>query len=384
MKKSMIFLGSSFVVLLSCAFGQADYHTQNSISLTTIDGRDWLVDSQGDPFFAHGITHAGNIGNSSDFTDFSIACQRLGFNAYGYGCPVQLRGDMPYVESWNHLVPISTYRDKKSFHFVDVFDPKEQNRLEAGVKSSCEKSLQHPENVIGYCWTDLGAWPLDNSTGNNWVDFMKSLPANAPGKQAYQEFIKAWKDDGTTSQDEAFLRLIAREYFRIVGTANRKYDPDHLIFGDRFSFQTFDPAIAEEMLPYVDAIAIQPYFMESFPQQKLDEIHACTGKPILLCDFAIRFQDGDKNIYAWKLADDSVAAGKAYAEYVKAALNTSYILGVFWCNPVDTPKGFGKSGVKQGFFSDGLADRPGLHDAVKVLNDYRDKKTPVAVGVHTP
>ena len=45
---------------------------------------------------------------------------------------------------------------------------------------------------------------------------------------------------------------------------------------------------------------------------------------------------------------------KAYAEYVKAALNTSYILGVFWCNPVDTPKGFGKSGVKQGFFADGL------------------------------
>ena len=264
----------------------------------------------------------------------------------------------------------------EAFTFIDIFDPKEQKRLEVEVKASCEKSLQNPENVIGYCWTDLGAWPLDNSTGNNWVDFIKSLPANAPGQQAYQEFVKAWKDDGTTSQDEAFLRFIAREYFRIVGTANRTYDPDHLIFGDRFSFQTFNPAIVEEMLPYVDAIAIQPYFMESFPQQKLDEIHRCTGKPILLCDFAIRFQDGDKNISAWKLAEDSVAAGKAYAEYVKAALNTSYILGVFWCNPVDTPKGFGKAGVKQGFFADGLLSRPGLHDTVQELNDYREKQTP--------
>jgi hypothetical protein len=71
-----------------------------------------------------------------------------------------------------------------------------------------------------------------------------------------------------------------------------------------------------------------------------------------------------------------VAAGKAYAEYVKAALNTSYILGVFWCNPVDTPKGFGKSGVKQGFFADGLLRRPGLHDTVQELNDYREKQTP--------
>ena len=71
-----------------------------------------------------------------------------------------------------------------------------------------------------------------------------------------------------------------------------------------------------------------------------------------------------------------MAAGKAYAEYVKAALNTSYILGVFWCNPVDTPKGFGKSGVKQGFFADGLLSRPGLHDTVQELNDYREKQTP--------
>ena len=346
------------------------------ISLATIDGRDWLVDSHGNPFFAHGITHASNNRNAFDFTEFSTACKRLGFNAYGYGCPPQLRGDMPYVESWNHLVPISTYRDVGSFHFIDVFDPKEQKRLEFGVKASCEKSLQNPENVIGYCWTDLGAWPLDNSTGNNWVDFIKSLPPDTPGQQVYQEFVTAWNDGGTTSQDEAFLRVIAREYFRIVGTANRKYDPDHLIFGDRFSFQTFNQAIVEEMLPYVDAIAVQPYFMESFPQQKLDEIHRCTGKPILLCDFAIRFQDGDKNISAWKLAEDSVAAGKAYAEYVKAALNTSYILGVFWCNPIDTPKGFGKAGVKQGFFADGLLSRPGLHDTVQELNDYREKQTP--------
>ena len=370
----------SFLILIlicNCAdSSQAESPTPKLISLTTIDGRDWLVDSQGNPFFAHGITHASNNSNAFDYTEFSTACKRLGFNAYGYGCPPQLRGDMPYVESWNHLVPISTYRDTKSFHFIDIFDPEEQKRLKGEVKANCEKSLRNPENVIGYCWTDLGAWPLNNSTGKNWVNFIRSLPADAPGQRAYQEFEKAWDNDGTTSQDEAFLRFIAREYFRIVGTANRKYDPDHLIFGDRFSFQTFNPAIAKEMLPYVDAIAIQPYFMESFPQQKLDEIHRCTGKPILLCDFAIRFQDGAKNISAWKLAEDSVAAEKAYAEYVKAALKTSYILGVFWCNPVDTPKGFGKSGVKQGFFADGLLSRPGLHDTVQKLNDYREAQTP--------
>ena len=96
--------------------------------------------------------------------------------------------------------------------------------------------------------------------------------------------------------------------------------------------------------PYVDAIAIQPPFHASFPKAKFDEIYKATGKPIILCDFAIRFNDGDKDIRSWKPEKDSVAAGKAYVDYVKAAMAMDYIVGVFWCNPVDTPRGFGKPG----------------------------------------
>ena len=97
---------------------------------------------------------------------------------------------------------------------------------------------------------------------------------------------------------------------------------------------------------------------------------------MILCDFAIRFDDGDKDIRSWKKAEDSVEAGKQYTEYVKAAMDCDYIVGVFWCNPVDTPKGFGKPGVKQGFFGDGVTDRVGLHEDVKKLNEYRVSITP--------
>ena len=348
-----------------------------SISLAEIGGRTWLIDSSGKPFFAHGITHLSNNRAKFDLAKISKACKELGFNAYGYGCPPALRSDMPYVESWNHLVPISYYRGKNAVKFVDVFDPKTQTRLEAGVKANCFRSRKNP-NVIGYCWTDLGSWPLKNLSGKNWVDYIRNLPEGAPGKQAYQKFLGTWKGDN--GRDLAFLRLIAREYFRVVGEAQRKYDPDHLVFGDRFAFNTIVPEVLEEMLPYVDGIAIQPPFWGQFPKKKFDEIHKLTGKPILLCDFAIRFKDGDKDIRSWNLAADSIAAGKAYAEYVKAALNTDYIVGVFWCNPVDTPKGFGKPGVKQGFFAEGLTERSGLHQAVKKLNVYREEMTPKRGG----
>ena len=162
-------------------------------------------------------------------------------------------------------------------------------------------------------------------------------------------------------------------YFAKVIT---KCDPDHLIFGDRFAFNTYDPDVVKEMLPYVDAIAIQPPFQSAYPGDRYDEIYKLAGKPIILCDFAIRFKDGDKDIRNWKPAENSVAAGEAYTEYVRAALDTNYILGMFWCNPVDTPRDFNNPGVKQGFFGDGLTERPGLHKAVKELNIFREAMTP--------
>jgi hypothetical protein len=259
--------------------------------------------------------------------------------------------------------------------FVDIFDPKEQTRIEAGVKANCEQSKNNP-NCIGYCWTDLATWPLKNRAKKNWVEFIRGLPQDAPGQKAYQKFLSTWNGENDTSRDQTFLRLIAREYFRVIGEANRKYDSDHIIFGDRFSFNTYDEDVLKEMLPWVDAIAFQPHFWGPYPKKEFDAIHKISGKPILICDFSIRFKDGDKDVRNWKLSEDSVAAGEAYAKYVRAAIDTDYILGVFWCNPIDSSKGFGKAGVKQGFFGDGLSERPGLHDAVRKLNVYRDKVTP--------
>ncbi|MCR9200103.1 MAG: hypothetical protein NXI04_15820 [Planctomycetaceae bacterium] len=349
-----------------------------NISLTRINGRHWLVNSDGQPFFAHGITHAGNGRAKFDLQQFSAACKDVGFNSYGYGCPDGLRSDMPYLESWNHLVPISMYRGDGTHEYCDIFDTKQQARIERGVKANCEKSKDNP-NCIGYAWTDLATWPLKNQINKSWVDYMRELPEEAPGHQAYEKFLTTWEGDDDTARDQAFLKLIAREYFRVIGTANRKYDPDHLIFGDRLSFYTYDEDVLQEMLPWIDAIAFQPHFWRTFPKQQFDRMYRLSGKPILLCDFAIRFKDGDKDVQMYRMEDDSFAAGVSYSEYVTAALESEYILGVFWCNPVDTPKGFRKAGVKQGFFGPGLSERPGLHNAVRKLNAYRDEVTPSVI-----
>ena len=207
----------------------------------------------------------------------------------------------------------------------------------------------------------------------NWVDYIRNLPKGTLGQTAYQKFLLAWDGEKGKARDRSFLRLIAREYFRIVGTAQRKFAPNHLVFGECFSFDNLVPEVFEEMQHYVDAIAIQPPFQSNFPKEKLDEIHKMSGKPILLCDFAVRFLDSDKDINGWKPEANSIEGGKAYARYIRQAFNTGYIIGSFWCNPEDSGRGFGNEGVKQGFFNEGILPRLGLYQSVQEVN----KMTPV-------
>lgn len=371
-RRSVIPTVTLLLVLAMCLSSFAE--ERGCIQLREIAGRVWLIRPDGKPFFAHGVTHI-NGRHGEDVSRVGRACQELGFNAYGYGCPKELKSDLPYLEG-RQLVPMSLYRTTDgSFGFVDIFDPQVQAGLEQEIKKLCFANRKNP-NLIGYCWTDLGAWPLENSTGRNWVGFIRGLPGESPGRKAYQAFLKTWEGDDASARDRAFLRLIAREYFRVLGMANRRFDADHLIFGDRFTFQTAIPEVLEEMLPYVDAIAIQPRYQPGFPKAEFDRVHKLTGKPIVICDFAIRFKDGEKNVRGWKPQEDPKTAGECYAAYVREALATPYILGAFWCNPIDSKPGFKKAGIKQGLFDHGLSPRPELNLAIRKLNRFLDQRTP--------
>jgi len=371
-----LFLLTSILVISLFAYAQSP----KRITIKKIDGRPWLIDTAGQPFFAHGITHINNKSHQVDPMEIGNAMKELGFNAYGYGTPPILKNDMPYVDGFNHIVRMSSYRRLRSFKYVDVFDPNEQKRMDSEMKKFCNRNKNNP-NLIGYFWTDLGVWPLKNSKNTNWVQFIKELPPDAPGQLKYQEFLKHWKGEAGQVRDEAFLRLIAREYFRILGTANRKYDPNHLIFGDRFAFPTIDPIVIEELIPYVDAIAIQPQFRPKFPKEKYDEIHKMSGgKPIIICDFAIRFEEEGKNIRGWKPEKSPEIAGQRYAEYILEALETNYIIGAFWCNPINSMADFQKSAIKQGLFDTGLKERPALNAEMKKLNERIKAYTPKSSG----
>ena len=280
-----------------------------NISLTKIDGRHWLVNADGKPFFAHGITHAGTARRQYDLRKTSPRRMKRSTStptatglrsSFGPTCrtwrvgTISCRSQCTAVTGRTNIATSSTPKNRPA---SSEALRRTARRVKNNRTASATRGLTSP---LGRSIARTSRTGSSSSAG---------CPKTAPGQLAYQTFLESWEGDDEKARDQAFLRLIAREYFRVVGSANRKYDPDHLIFGDRLSFYTYDADVLEEMLPWIDAIAFQPHFWRGFPQKEFDEIYELSGKPILLCDWAIRFNDGDKDIRNWKQEEDSRCGG---------------------------------------------------------------------------
>jgi hypothetical protein len=80
---------------------------------------------------------------------------------------------------------------------------------------------------------------------------------------------------------------LATAYYRITHEAIRRYDPHHLILGDRFEAgQPIAAEVIEAALPYVDALSFQHFAGVEQVRRNLLYWHHQTGKPVLLADHA--------------------------------------------------------------------------------------------------
>ena len=173
--------------------------------------------------------------------------------------------------------------------------------------------------------------------------------------------------------------VIAREYFRVMGEANRKNDPNHLIFRRSLCLQYHRArSVGGNRCHGLTPSPFSHLFNPGFPRRSIRRFTSLPKSQSLICDFAIRFKDGDKSIRGWQLKDRRPCSRRVhYAEYIRAALETPYIIGAFWCNPVDSTPAFNRGGgLKQGLFGDGLTPRPGLSEAVIELNRHIAQVTP--------
>jgi hypothetical protein len=334
------------------------------------DGVWWLVDPDGKPTVSLGVNHvdpesllhpwnrhATKARYGHDFVrhgrfdpdgaaagrwaDHLVAeLADLGFDTLGFHdqAPDAVH---EHVAFFAHVRPVSITPYARP-EYADVFDPAVARRIDDGARAVCEAVRDHPR-LLGYVYDDrpvygLGVTDLRRADVHPWVVALRSLDAAAPGKQA----ADAQPDDA------ALLATIIERWYQLHFDAIRRYDPDHLIFGDKLGGgraprggdAAFHPNIPPLMYPtlakYVDVVTIEwyGYFADQLPV--LQAIHAATGKPILLGDSSFVVASPDRPDGTRGVMVDSYAAmGDAYAAYLQDALRQPFIVGWHFCGWVE-------------------------------------------------
>lgn len=258
------------------------------------DGHWWLLTPAGRPFFSLGLNHIDpaslrypeNIhiwreeygGSTVRWIRESVApnLKKWGFNTVGWVQEVTVRKwrhsrpftndeyralDMPYC----HLLPFTESHqwEQHTRHF-DFRSPQWREWVDYVARSHCAELSGDPR-LVGYFYSDCPTWVHERAE-NAWRG-----PIFNP-------------DRLTTESGRTELAELAHAYYRTTHDAIRRYDPHHLILGDRYEANAPIPTeVVSAALPFVDVLSFQD-FRE--PVVRLDEWHRKTGKPVLLADAA--------------------------------------------------------------------------------------------------
>ena len=249
--------------------------------------------------------------------------------------------------------------------------------------------------LIGYYLDNELPWSYDWRRLPDVFPRYVAFPAQAPGKQAlvkffkeryptYERFSAVWrasrKDwDGLASvtrlrprdraqaqaDQEAFVLLVARQYFKMATDAIRAKDANHLILGCRFVWVLAPKPAVQACGEYCDVVSLNYYeaglagktvllFTERGSMRIPTDLsfapfYAVARKPLLVTEFGFRANDsGMPNSYPpGLLLQPNVRTQKVRADKFEECATTwmrqPYFLGYHWFDYMDEPKG-GRSG----------------------------------------
>ncbi|MCF7848327.1 MAG: hypothetical protein K9M45_05705 [Kiritimatiellales bacterium] len=349
--------------------------------LETIGERHFLVTPDGHGFISIGVTHTGGLAEPEDSRcdhfkenlggDWEKANAELvslfrqcGYNSLGYGGHSSTRKLYPHFASCQPTGKVSSWMGKQ-VEYPDVFSDAWKEQARNSIERMKKQYGGNP-NLIGIYWQDMPAWDLKlakRQTGRTWVDAIRALPKNAPGKKRYERFLR---ENGADASDAEFLVLIAREIYTTIGPLTRKLFPDTLVFGERYAGRALPWKVIVEALPWIDAMAVQPDGAE-FPAETLERLYRETGKPVMICDHNVSFNTPEHSNVMWQTLPDVGSVGRAHAKYMEAGFATPYLLGYNRCQYIDRYKA-GQKILKQGLLQVDGTPYKGLVDSVRKNN----------------
>ena len=172
--------------------------------------------------------------------------------------------DLPYC----HMLPFADFHQwEQETKNPDFFSVGFEEWCDYVARSECSRFAGDPK-LIGYFYIDCPTW-VHIREFNQWKG-----PLFDPEKLS-------------TEAGRAELKRLASRYYQVTHDAIRRYDPHHLILGDRYEMNAPLPAeVVEAAAPYVDVLSFQDFAPVERIRADLAHWHETSGKPVLLADSA--------------------------------------------------------------------------------------------------
>ena len=213
--------------------------------------------------------------------------------------------DMPYF----HLLPFIESHSWNPWHRnPDIRSVEFEDWCDYVARDACSRFKTDPK-LIGYFYSDCPTltWTRPH---NRWRGplFNPDLIATSAGRKELYD--------------------LARRYYQVTHDAIRRYDPNHLIMGDRYEANAPLPIeIVDASKGLVDVLSFQDF---KDPVAHLGEWHRKTGRPVLWADGAWGRDVVDNT---GKYREDSYRTndGAKYAEVLKGLQEVPGAVGAHLC-----------------------------------------------------
>jgi len=271
---------------------------------------------------------------------------------------------------------------RRDVSFPDVFDPVFSSHVRASAENLCMKR-RNDVGLLGRFIDNELYWSPDWRGTDELLTLFLNLPSHRPGRLAaiarlqerYREFsqfnavwstpARSWEEFGAIGHVEApffrkpreapapapepgsparaafladcdaFVAVVADQYFELCVSAIRAADPNHLVLGSRFGYPPH-PAVIAAAGRYLDVVSFNCYDFDPGP---VIDAYAASGKPCLISEFSFRSDDsGLPNSRGGgpRVASQAERA-RCFERYVAAALKKPAVVGYHWFEHADQP-----------------------------------------------
>jgi hypothetical protein len=209
-----------------------------------------------------------------------------------------------------------------------------------------------------------------------------ALPASDHGHQAALQWLRDRHGKEADAKDikaadlPAFLEFMAERYFRIVGAAIKRHDPNHLYLGSRFHGSALRlPELYRAAGKHVDVVSVN-YYHGWTPDPKRMEMWAKeAGKPFLITEWYAKAEDSgmaNTSGAGW-LVKTQRDRGLFYENFTLGLLASKDCVGWHWFkyidnDPTDVRADPSNKDSNKGMLNNRYEPYTPLLDSMKALN----------------